>query len=97
MTEKAANAAAVEMTGAIEQQRVGRLRPQLLLEDQLDDVGERLEDAFEADAVRAVAVLDVGADLALEPHHERRRQHEHVEDDEDEAEVRDEINAGSRA
>ena len=43
-----------------------------------------------ADPVRAVALLDVGADLALHPDHERRRQHQRVEDDEDQHELGDE-------
>ena len=72
-----------------EEERVGRLRPQLLLEHQLDDVGERLQRPFEADAVRAAAILDVGAHLPLHPDHEGGRQHQHVEDDEDQPEVRD--------
>ena len=70
-----------------EEQRVGRLRPELLLEHQLDDVRERLQQALEADPVRPFAVLDIRADLALHPHHEGCRQHQHVEDDEDQPEV----------
>ena len=89
-TENAANAARRrDDRRDREEERVGGLRPQLLLEQQLDDVGERLQRALGADAVRADAVLDVGADLALQPHHERGRQHEQVEDDEDQPEVRD--------
>ena len=89
-TENAANAAAAEMIGAIAKRSASAaFGRSVLLEHQLDDVGERLQQPREADAVRAAAVLDVGAHLALHPHHEGGRQHQHVEDDEDQRQVRD--------
>ena len=44
--------------------RSARRRDRLLLEEQLDAVGERLQDAVRPGAVRADAVLHVGDDLA---------------------------------
>jgi hypothetical protein len=78
-----------------EQQRVGGLRTQLLLEKQLDDIGKRLQRPLEPDAVRPHAVLNVGAHLALQPHHEGGREHEHVEDDEYQPEVGDDLGINS--
>ena len=46
-TANAANAAVAEMIGAsAKSKRIGGARPQLLLEHQLDDVGDRLEEAL---------------------------------------------------
>ena len=82
-TAKAANAAVAEMIGAsAKSKRVGRLRPQLLLEHQLDDVGERLQQALRPDAVRAEALLQERRDLPLDVHHHRRRGEQHGEDEE---------------
>ena len=51
----------------------------LLLEEQLDAVGERLQHAVGTGAVRADAVLHVGDDLAHAPdveHHRDEQDHE---------------------
>ena len=56
------------------------LRAELLLEQQLPDVGHRLQRAERADAVRAVAVLEAAEDLALGEQHDR---HELEHDGED--------------
>ena len=53
----------------------------LLLEEQLDAVGQRLQDAERPGPVGADAVLHVGDDLALEPDHEQHRHQQHDEDD----------------
>ena len=42
-------------------------RDQVFLGEQLDDVGQRLQQAVRADAVRAEAQLDVREHLALDP------------------------------
>ena len=61
---------------------VGPLGQQVLLEEQLDAVGQRLQDAPRPGPVRADAVLHVGDDLALEPDHQHRGdQQEHEHDD----------------
>ena len=89
-TAKAANAAVAEMIGASsEEHRVGPAGPQLLLEHQLDDVGERLQQPGGPDPVRPLALLDERRDLPLGVHHRRRRQQQHGEDDEHEAELDD--------
>ena len=48
-----------------------RARPELLLGQQLDDVGQRLQRAERADAVGAVAVLEAAQQLALGDQHDR--------------------------
>ena len=55
--------------------------PELLLEQQLPDVGHRLQRAERADAVRAVAVLEAAEDLALGEQHDRHELEDHREDD----------------
>ena len=50
---------------------VGAVGEQVLLEEELDAVGERLEDAERARPVGAEAVAHVGVELALEPDHEQ--------------------------
>ena len=69
----------------VEQQRVGRLRPQLFLEDQLDDVGERLQQAARADQIRPVALLDERGDLALHVDQHGGRNLQRQEDDANQA------------
>ncbi len=51
---------------------VGRVRDDVLLGQQLDEVGHRLEDAPAAGVGRAHPVLEAGVDLAVEPLAERR-------------------------
>ena len=61
-------------------------RVELLLRQQLEHVGERLERALVADAVGAVARLEAAEPLALEQHHHRRdledddQDHDRLED-----------------
>ena len=55
-------------------------RPELLLGEQLEDVGERLQRAEGPDAVRAVAALEAPEQLALGEQHDR---HELQADGED--------------
>ena len=82
-TENAANAAVAEMIGRErKEQRVGRRRPELLLEQQLDDVGQRLEQALRADQVRAEPLLQDRRDLPLDVDHDGRRAQQHHEDEE---------------
>ncbi len=71
----------------VEQDLVGRLRPQLLLEKELQDVGERLQEAGGADERRSEALLQSRRDLALCPYHARGRQEQRVEDREHEADL----------
>ena len=71
----------------MKQDLVGRLRPQLLLEKELQDVGERLQEAGGADERRSEALLQSRRDLALGPHHARRGQEQPVEDRDHEAEL----------
>ena len=54
---------------------------ELLLEQQLPDVGHRLQRAEQADAVRPVAVLEAAEDLALGEQHDRHELEDHGEDD----------------
>ena len=57
-TEDAANAAVAEITGASVKRIASAAEgPQLLLEHQLDDVGERLKKTSGADAVRTEPLL----------------------------------------
>ena len=72
------------------EQRIGRARPQLLLEHQLDDVGERLQHALRADEVRTEPLLQERGDLPLDVHHDRRRVEQHEEHEEREDDLRDE-------
>ena len=55
---------------------IGEPRPEVLFEEQLDAVGERLEEPERTPPVRADAGLHVGDDLALRPHDEERHQQE---------------------
>ena len=64
-----------------EEERVGGLRPQLLLEHQLDDVGERLQQPLPADADRAEPLLQRRRQPPLDPDHGGRREQQRVEDD----------------
>ena len=66
-----------------EEPLVGALRPQFLLEQQLEDVGDRLQHAVRPDQVRAVALLHEAHDLALGEHQDRRRDDQHEEDEAD--------------
>ena len=52
---------------------VGAVGQEVLLEDQLHAVGERLQETERSRLVRPDAVLHAGDDLALEPDHEHRR------------------------
>ena len=75
---------------------VGLCGQQVLLEEELDAVGQRLEQAPRAGAVGPDAVLHVGNDLALEPdHHQHRNQQEDERDDdlEDDDEHHREVDA----
>ena len=67
----------------LEHETVCLIGQQVLLEEQLDAVGQRLEDAVGAGAVRSDPVLHVGDDLALEPDGQHHRDEEHPERDED--------------
>ena len=62
---------------------VGPIGHQVLLEEELDAVGERLEDAAGPGPVRADAVLHVGDELALEPDHEDDGHQQQDEGDDD--------------
>ena len=79
-SQNSRNAGRIERYGARRNTRpVGRRRDRLLLEEQLDAVGERLEHAEGPGPVRADAVLHVGDDLAQAPdveHHRDQQQHE---------------------
>ena len=58
------------MTGASAKSTASAaLRPQLLLEHQLDDVGERLQQSLRARPGRAEALLQQRGHLALDLHH----------------------------
>ena len=59
---------------------------QVFLEEELDAVGEGLEDAEGARLVGPDPVGHVGVELALEPDHEHRRDEQQHEDDDDLAE-----------
>jgi hypothetical protein len=66
------------------------LRPKLLLEEQLQDVGERLQQSRRSHQRRSEALLETSRDLALRPDHPGGRQQECMEDDDNEAELDDE-------
>ena len=70
-----------------EEPLVGALRPQLLLHQQLQDVGERLQQAVRPDQVRAVALLHEAHDLALGEHQQRRRVDQHEEREADDRQL----------
>src|SRR4029079_16752588 len=55
-------------------------REEALLTDQLHQVGDRLQQAERADAVRAVAELHAREHLALDPGHVGEREHHEVDD-----------------
>ena len=67
--------------GEDEHAPVGAVGQQVLLEEELDAVGERLEDAERAGAVGAEPVRHVGVHLALEPDHEEHRHEQQREGD----------------
>jgi hypothetical protein len=67
----------------LEHEPVGLVGKQVLLEEQLYAVRERLEDPPRAGLVGADAVLHAGYDLALEPHHEHHGDHQEHEGDDD--------------
>jgi len=73
-----------------EQPLVGALRPQFLLEQELENVGERLQRAVRPDQVRAVALLHEAHDLALGQHEQCRRVDQHEEGEADHHELNDE-------
>ena len=60
---------------------VGGLRDDVLLQRQLDAVGEALQQALRPDPVRPDPVLHPGDDPALPPDREQRHHHEEHEDD----------------
>ena len=71
----------IEITGASANiQPTESAGPEVLLEEQLADVGHRLQRAVGPDAVRAVAVLEAAEHLALGQQHDR---HELEDDGED--------------
>ena len=55
-------------------------RDEAFFGEQLDDVGERLQQAVRTDAIRAQAQLDVREHLALDPLQIGQRGHEHRHD-----------------
>ena len=59
------------------EERVDVRRDEAFLREQLDDVGERLQQPMRPDAIRAEAKLDVREHLALDPLQIRQRGHEH--------------------
>ena len=67
----------------LEHDAVGLGRHEVFFEEELDAVGERLQDAEGTRPVRPDAVLHVGDDLALEPDHQHDRDEEHDEGDDD--------------
>ena len=62
---------------------VGAVGQQVLLEEELDAVGQRLEDAERPGPVGADPVRHVGVHLALEPDHEHHRHEQQREGDHD--------------
>jgi hypothetical protein len=64
-----------------EDQLVGRRRDDVLLQRQLDAVGEALQQALRPDPVRSDPVLHPGDHPALPPDREQRHHHEEDEDD----------------
>jgi hypothetical protein len=77
-----------------EDRPVGGIGNRLLLEEQLDAVGQRLEDAERPGPVGADAVLHVGDDLALQPDrdqdgHQQQGEDEHrlADDDQHDREI----------
>ena len=72
MSASVAHAVNIEIAGASANiQPIEPLGAELLLEQQLPDVGHRLQRAVRADAVRAVAVLEAAEHLALGEQHDR--------------------------
>ena len=65
----------------LEDEPVALFGDQVLLEEQLDPVGQGLEEAEGARPVGADAALHVGDDLALEPDHQDHRHHQRGEGD----------------
>jgi hypothetical protein len=63
-----------------EEQRVGVLRDQVFLPEQLDPVRERLEQPDGPDSVRPEAALHVPRDFPLRPDAQHRRQHDERKD-----------------
>ncbi len=81
MIAKAATAVRIEISGAIANSSpIEVLGRELLLGQQLEDVGERLQRAVGPDAVGAVAALEAPEQLALGDQHDR---HELQADGED--------------
>ena len=64
-------------------ERIRLDRGQILLEEQLDAIGEGLEDTEGTGPVGADPVLHVGDELALEPHHQHHADHQRGEGDHD--------------
>jgi hypothetical protein len=58
----------------------GRRREEALLADQLDEVGDRLQQPEGTGAIRAVAVLHAPEQLAFEPRRVREGEHDEVDD-----------------
>ena len=74
MIANAATAVRIEIIGASENSEPTDVRgPELLLAQQLDDVGQRLQQPERADAVGAVAALEAAEQLALDEQHERHQ------------------------
>ena len=70
-----------EVRRQLEDEPVGLVGHQVLLEEQLDPVGQGLGDAERPGPVGADPALHVRDDLALEPDHEHDRHHQGAEDD----------------
>ena len=66
-----------------EHEQVGAFGQQVLLEEELDAVGQRLQHAPRPGDVRPDAVLHVGDELALEPDHQHHADEQHREREDD--------------
>ena len=73
-----------------EEERIRCARTDLLFEHQLDDVRERLQQAFWTDQIRSHPLLNHRGYLALDVHHHGRRIEQHHEDEERQGELGDE-------
>ena len=72
-----------EVRRQLEHESVAAIGHQIFFEEQLDAVGQRLQDAPRAGDVGPDAVLHLGDDLALEPDHEHHGDEQQCECDDD--------------
>src|SRR5262249_41481220 len=77
-----------------EQPPVSALWPQLLLEQQLENVGQRLQKSMRSDQIGTVALLHEAHDLPLGQDEQRRGIDQHEEGQADDAELNDESKGG---